>query len=151
MYTRTLLLAVCLAGSLSAWIVSSPEKGARPEPLSIEFLPAGNLQVGAPGELLAEPITVRTRPGAEVRFFSPDMGLIEESGRADAVVTADAEGLARARVRLGANLGTYTVIARPAQGDGTDARFTFRAVRAEALRARQAKIQQAPSAKGGAR
>src|SRR5262245_22878230 len=128
MSTRTVLLAVCLAGSLSALIFSTAEKGERRPPLRIDFLPAGNLQVGAPGELLGEPIAVRTQPGAAVRFFSPDLGVIEESGRAEATVEANAQGLAQVRVRLGANLGTYTVIASPAKGDGTEARYTFRAL-----------------------
>lgn len=153
MHMRTVLLAVCLAGSLSALIVSSSEKKERKPPLRVEFLPAGNLQVGAPGELLAEPIAVHTRPGAAVRFFSPDLGLIEESGGAEATVRADERGLARVHVRLGANLGTYTVIASPAEGDGSQALYTFRALGAEAVQARRARLAGAgvQAETGGAR
>ena len=153
MHMRTVLLAVCLAGSLSAWIVSAGERAERKPPLRVEFLPAGNLQVGAPGELLSEPIGVRTQPGAAVRFYSPDLGLLEESGKAEATVEADEDGLARVHVRLGANLGTYTVIASPAEGDGTEALFTFRAIRAEAMQARQSRLAQvgAQAPAGGVR
>jgi len=157
MHLRTVALAVCLLGSLSAVIVTADRKeGLSSPPLEIRFLPAGNLQVGIPGELLAEPISVQTKPGAEVRFFSPDLGIIEESGAAEATVFADATGRASVHVRLGANTGHYTVIASPARGDGAQAQFTFRAIGAEAMQARSAKIAAGPvdrsaSQTGGAR
>jgi hypothetical protein len=139
MKLRTLLLAVCLGGSLSAVVVTA-EKRPTSVPLTLEFLPAGNLQVGVPGELLAEPIAVRTRPGAEVSFFSPDLGIIEESGGAEATVVADSEGRASVHVRLGANLGGYSVLASPARGDGSQALYHFRAVTPEAMQVRRAKL-----------
>src|SRR5262245_56280723 len=104
MLFRSAALAVCLAGSLSAVIRARAEQARRTgEPLPIQFVPAGNLQVGVPGELLAEPISVQTSPGAEVRFFSPDLGIIEESGKAEATVIADEHGRASVHVRLGQN------------------------------------------------
>jgi hypothetical protein len=147
MHLRTAALAVCLAGSLSAVIVTADQKrGARSAPLALQFLSAGNLQVGVTGELLPEPIAVQTTPGAEVRFYSPDLGLIEESGAAEATVIADAAGLASVHVRLGANLGRYTVIASPARGDGSEAVYTFRALDGEAMQARKAKLARAHAA-----
>ena len=153
MHIRFSVLAACLAGALSAVVFSSGEKGAESAPLRIDFVPAGNLQVGVPHELLPEPIAVRTQPGAAVHFFSPDLGLIEESGAVEATVKADENGWARVHVRLGANLGRYTVIASPAVGDGSQALFTFRAIPVEAQQARKAKlapaIESARASKGG--
>lgn len=144
MHLRTAALALCLAGSLSTVIVTAAEKeGSLGAPLQIQFLPAGNLQVGVSGQLLPEPIAVQTTPGAEVRFFSPDLGLIEESGMAEATVIADAEGRASVHVRLGANLGRYTVVASPARGDGSLAVYNFRAIPGDAMQARYAKLAQA--------
>ena len=145
MKTPTALLSLCLAAIPSAVIVSAAQRKAPAAPLRMEFLPTGNLQLGAPGDLLPEPIGVRTKPGALVRFFSPDFGVIEESGGAEAMVRADEQGLARVHVRMGENLGQYTVIASPAEGDGTDVLYTFRAIGAEALRA------QARASVGGGR
>ncbi len=151
MHLRTAALAVCLAGSLSAVIVTADQRRAsRSAPLALQFLPAGNLQVGVTGELLPEPIAVQTTPGAEVRFFSPDLGLIEESGAAEATVIADERGRASVHVRLGANLGRYTVIASPARGDGSQAVYTFRALAGEAMQARKAKLAAARTHAAGA-
>jgi len=149
MHLRTVALAVCLAGALSAVIVQATDKDSRSAPLRLQFRSAGNLQVGVPGERLAEPIGVQTEPGAEVRFFSPDLLLIEESGAAEATVTADARGWAGVHVRLGANLGRYTVIASPARGDGQEAVYTFRAIEPAAMQARSTKI--AAQTTGGVR
>lgn len=139
MHLRTIALAVCLAGALSAVIVSATDKESR-TPLRLQFQSAGNLQVGVPGELLGEPVGVQTVPGAEVRFFSPDLGVIEESGAAEATITADVHGWAGVHVRLGANLGRYTVIASPARGVGQEAVYTFRALEPAAAAVRKAKI-----------
>lgn len=140
MHLRTVALAVCLAGALSAVIVTATDKESRGTPLRLQFQPSGNLQVGVPGELLAEPVGVQTVPGAEVRFFSPDLGILEESGAAEATVVADARGWAGVHVRLGANLGRYTVIASPARGVGEEAVYTFRAIEPAAMQARSTKI-----------
>jgi hypothetical protein len=150
MALRSLLLAVGVAGALSAALLTSAEKPIHESALRIEFDPAGNLQVGVPGTLLSEPITVRTQPGARVRFFSPDLGVIEETGAAEATVTADERGLAHVQVRLGANLGQYTVIASPAEGEGSEVVYTFRALRPEAMLEREAKLAAARK-EGGAR
>jgi hypothetical protein len=119
----------------------------------LRMLPGGNLQVGVPGELLPYPIGVATAPGIEVTFSSPDLGLIEESGAATATVVADQQGLARVHVRLGKNLGRYTVIAGLAQGDGPALPFTFRAIRPESMAVRSERLGLAreTSVKGGAR
>jgi hypothetical protein len=135
---------------LSAALLSTAEKPIHKATLRIDFDPAGNLQVGVPGALLAEPIRVHTQPGAKVRFFSPDLGRIEETHAAEATVVADERGLASVHVRLGANLGQYTVIASPAEADGSEAVYTFRALRPEAMELRQAKLAAARQ-EGGAR
>ena len=155
MKLRTVALGLCLTSALSAVIVTAGEKDAR-APLALRFLPEGNLQVGTPGTLLSEPIAVATVPGAEVRFYSPDLGLIEESGAAEATVTADAAGRASVHVRLGQNLGRYTVIASPARGEGGEALYTFRAVEPAAFAAREARLAAGPETSdavrtGGAR
>src|SRR5262245_20371546 len=143
MLLRTTVLALLVAGSLSTVIVTAADKqqtsGAS---LVLHFVPEGNLQVGAPGELLPEPVSVRTTPGAEVRFRSPDLGIIEESGSAMTTVRADENGLASVHVRLGRNLGNYTVVVTPAEGDGTIGVYTFRAITRESMQARDAKIAQ---------
>jgi hypothetical protein len=151
MKTHTALLSVCLAVLSSAVIVSAAQRKAAAAPLRMDFVPTGNLQLGTPGDLLPEPIGVRTKPGALVRFFSPDFGVIEESGAAEATVRADERGVAGVHVRLGENLGQYTVIASPAEGDGTDVLYTFRAIGAEAFQAREAKLAQARASVGGGR
>lgn len=133
------LFALCLVGSLGTMIGLAADKGAKSSAGHLRLVPSGNLQVGIPGELLPEPIELTTQPGATVRFFSPDLGIIEGSGR-EALVVADELGRARAHVRLGENLGRYTVVAELAGQDGPSVTFHFRAVAPAAMQARSAEL-----------
>lgn len=125
------------------------DRGAKSSQGHLRATPSGNLQVGIPGELLAEPIAVTTLPGNAVRFFSPDLGRIEESGTREATVIADERGLAQVHVRLGANLGRYTVVAELVGQDGPSASFHFRAIAPAAMEARRTSLGLATT--GGAR
>lgn len=131
--------ALCLVGSLGTMIGLAADRGEKSAAGHLRLVPSGNLQVGVPGELLPEPIEIATLPGATVRFFSPDLGLIEGSGR-EALVVADELGRARARVRLGENLGRYTIVAEVAGQDGPSVTFHFRAVAPAAMEARRAAL-----------
>lgn len=137
---RTVVLAVCLVGTLTAMFGLAAEQGTKGARGQLRFLPAGNLQVGVPGELLSEPIAVQATPGAAVQFLSPDLGVIDESGQASAIVVADEQGIASVHLRLGANLGRYTVVATLAHEDGPQIVYDFRAIEPEAMQARAARI-----------
>jgi hypothetical protein len=144
------LSALCLVGSLCAVIGLAADSGAKKSSQShLRIAPTGNLQVGIPGELLAEPIAVFTLPGTAVRFFSPDLGLLEESGGREAILVADERGRAQAHVRLGSNLGRYTVVAELVGQDGPSVSFHFRAIAPAAMEARRAELGLATN--GGAR
>ena len=132
------LFALCLVGTLGTMIGLAADKGSKSSPGHLRLVPSGNLQVGVPGELLAEPIEIATMPGSTVRFFSPDLGLIE--GRREALVVADELGRARAHVRLGENLGRTTVVAELVGQDGPSVTFHFRAAAPAALEARRIEL-----------
>lgn len=87
-----------------------------------------NLQEGQAGEVLPRPLCVRAEPGAEIEFFSPDLGTFVGSGTDRARVVADGEGVARVRLRLGEGTGRYTVIACRADAPGPKLLFNFRAL-----------------------
>jgi len=132
--------ALCLVGTLGTMIGLAADKGSKVSHGHLRIVPTGNLQIGMPGELLPEPIEIATVPGAAVRFFSPDLGVMEESGTREAVLVADERGRVRAHVRLGENLGRYTVVAEFADQDGPSVSFHFRAVAPEMMQARAARL-----------
>ena len=143
------LFALCLVGTLGTMIGLAADKGSKNSLGTLRIVPTGNLQIGVPGELLPEPIEIATMPGAAVRFFSPDLGLLEESGAREAVLIADEQGRVRAHVRLGENLGRYTVVAEFAGQDGPSVSFHFRAIAPQMMASRNARLGLAQE--GGAR